>query len=254
MLAEERYRDILDMLEKDGSVRVSSLIKHFNVSIETIRRDLEFLEKQGYLRRVYGGAVLSKLNTPNLNFSDREKEHLDEKRYIADIAMNYVREGQSIALDYGTTTLEVAKALKRNFESLTILTNSMIIANELSTMHKYTVIVTGGILKPEEFSFFGSIAENNITQFHIDTAFISVTGISLKEGLTDYILEGIGVQKKFIEVSDEIIVLAGSSKFDSVSLSKICDIDRVNLIITDSGLNKSVFEKYNEKGINIVYK
>lgn len=254
MLAEERYQKILSLLERDNSIRVSTLVKMFAVSIETVRRDLEFLEKQGYLRRVHGGAVLSKLDSKKPAFTDREKEHLNEKKEIADIAMGYIREGQSLALDYGTTTFEVAKALKNNFESLTILTNSMIIANELSSMPKYTTIVTGGILKAEEYSLFGPLTQSTISQFHIDTAFISVTGISLKDGLTDYVLEGIEIQKKMIEVSDEVIILAQSDKFDCVSLSKICEIDRVNMIITDSGLNNKVYEKYTKEGVSIIHK
>lgn len=253
MLAEERYQKIIDILNIENSVRVSNLVKIFNVSTETIRRDLEFLEKQGFLRRVYGGAVLTKLSTSKMGFVDREKEHMKEKKEIAEIAMKYVQEGQSLALDYGTTTLEVAKALKNNFEVLTILTNSLIIASEFSSMPKYNIIVSGGILKCEEISLFGEMAQNSISRFHVDTAFISATGISLKEGLTDYILEGIDIQKKMMDISDEVIVLASSNKFDCISLAKICDIDRVNLIITDSGLNKNIYEKYSKRGVNIEY-
>jgi DeoR family fructose operon transcriptional repressor len=254
LLAEERYRKILSVLEREGSVRVSNLVKLFSMSTETIRRDLEFLEKQGFLRRVYGGAVLTKLNTEKLGFVDREKEHLKEKKEIAEIALRYIEEGQSLALDYGTTTLEVAKAIKNKFENLTIVTNSLIIASELSNMPKYSVIVSGGILKYEEISLFGALALESIGRFHVDTAFISATGISLKEGLTDYILEGIEIQKKMIDISDEVIVLAASNKFDCVSLAKVCDIDRVNMIITDSGLNKSIYDKYSKNGVSIEYK
>jgi DeoR family fructose operon transcriptional repressor len=253
LLAQERYRKILSILERDGSVRVSNLIKIFNVSTETIRRDLEFLEKQGLLRRVYGGAVLTKLSTEKLGFADREKEHLEEKKEIAEIAMRFIKEGQSLALDYGTTTLEVAKTLKNNFSSMTVVTNSLIIASELSNMPKYNVIVTGGILKYEEISLFGALALESIGKFHVDTAFISATGISIKEGLTDYILEGIEVQRKMIDIADEVIVLAASNKFDCVSLAKVCDIDRVNMIITDSGLNKNIFDKYSKNGVSIEY-
>ena len=157
-----------------------------------------------------------------------------------------------MALDYGTTTLEVAKTLKNNFECLTVLTNSLVIANELSSMPKYTIIVAGGVLKTEEFSLYGQNTENEIGQYHVDTSFISVSGISLKAGITDYILDSVSVQKKMIEISDKVIVLAYSSKFDNAALSKICEIDRVNMIITDSGLSKNIYDKYTKRGIKIV--
>lgn len=254
MLAENRYKEIMKLLEKDNSVKASYLMKKFQVSFETVRRDLEYMEKCGFLRRVYGGAVLSKMESRVQNFSDREKEYINEKKQIAKIAVKYVKEGQSIALDYGTTTMEVARELKNNFENLTIITNSMIIASELSVMPKYTIIVTGGILNSNEFALVGSITSDLINRLHVNKAFISVGGVSVKKGLTDCFLQGIESQKNFISIADETIVVCTSEKFDCVSLTKICDIDRVNLIITDSGLQESVYDKYTQAGINVVYK
>lgn len=253
MLAEDRYKCILEILGKDNSVKVSHLMKIFKVSIETVRRDLEYMEKQGLLRRVYGGAVLSKLGSTSKAFSDREKEYTNEKKQIARIAMRYIEEGQSIALDSGTTTLEVARELKNHFQNLTILTNSVLLANELSSSTKYTIILTGGILKSDEFSLVGPIAQEVIGRFHFDKAFVSVSGVSLTGGITDCILEGIDIQRSFLAASDESIILCNSQKFDCISLSKICDIDRVNLIVTDRGLPEPFYKKYSDAGINIVY-
>lgn len=253
MLAEDRYKEILDLLDKDDSVKVSNLIKRFHVSIETIRRDLQYLETEGYLRRVYGGAVLSRTESKSRSFPDRVKVATEEKKQIAAIAMRYVEDGESIALDYGTTTLEVARELKNHFGNLTILTNSMAVASELSAMKGYTIIMTGGVLKPDEYALLGPIAEEMAGKFHVDKAFISATGISQKAGLTDNVLEGIGVQKSFISIADEVIVLCSSEKLESVSLSKICDIDQVNLIITDKGAPDSIYKRYSDAGIHIVF-
>ncbi|MCY6483384.1 DeoR/GlpR family DNA-binding transcription regulator [Clostridium aestuarii] len=254
MLAQERYEQILSILEKDNSVKVSKLTKLFNVSIETVRRDLEYLEKEGLLKRVYGGAVLKEVNSKQLSFQSRKKEYIEEKNEIAEVAAGFVTEDQSIAMDAGTTNLEIIKVLKKKFERLTILTNSLMIANELADMDKYTVILTGGIIKNDEFSLVGAIAESNISNFNIDTAFINVNGISLKDGITDCMFEQLQIQKKMIEVSQKVIILADSSKFDTVSLLKICDLDQVNMIVTDSKLKQNVFEKYTRNGIEVVNK
>ncbi|GAA0725761.1 DeoR/GlpR family DNA-binding transcription regulator [Clostridium malenominatum] len=252
MLAQERYEQILSILNSEGSVKVSKLTKLFNVSIETIRRDLEYLEKEGHLERVYGGAVLNKVGNNQLKFENREKEFTNEKIEVANIAARYVAEGQSLAMDASTTNLEIAKVLKTKFKKLTILTNSLAIANELLDMDKYTIILTGGVLKNDEFSLVGDITLKYIENFNINTAFISVSGVSLKEGLTDFIFEHLQIQKKFIEISQNVIVLADSSKFDSVSLLKVCNLDEVNMIITDSKIKKNVLEKYLNSGIEIV--
>ena len=254
LLAEERYEKILEMLEKDRSVKVSMLTKMFGVSIETIRRDLEHLEKQGLLERVYGGAVLSKISSRQLPFKTREKEHLEEKQEIAEIASRFISEGQSIAVDASTTAFEVVKVLKSKFQRLTVLTNSLHVANELSNMEKYTVILAGGILKNEELSLSGMLTEYAISQFNIDTAFIGVSGISLKDGLTDYMFDQLPIQRKMIEVSQQSIVLAHSNKFDTSSLIKICDIDEINMIITDSKIKPNVLERYQKAGIDIINK
>lgn len=252
MLAQERYQQILDMLEKGGSVKVSKLMKLFDVSIETVRRDLEYLEKEGYLKRVYGGAVLENVNAKQMSFKTRETEYIKEKKEIADIAMNFITEGQSIALDSATTTLEIARALKRKFERLTILTNSIIIASELSNMDKYTVILCGGILKREELSLVGDLTIHDLEKFRIDIAFIGASGISLKEGITDYDMEQLTIQKKLIEISQQVIIVADSSKFDGVSLAKMCDLDKIDMIITDSNLKAKILEKYKNNGIEVI--
>lgn len=254
MLAQERYEKILELLEKDRSVKVSMLTKLFNVSIETVRRDLEYLEKEGHLKRVYGGAVLEKINNRLLSFENREKESIEEKKEIAKIAMDFIKEGQSIAIHAGTTNLEIARELKKNFKQLTVLTNSLSIFNELSDMEKYTLILTGGIFKKDEFSLVGTMAENNITQYRVDTAFISPTGVSLSAGLTDYLFDEINIMQKSMEISHEVIVLADSSKFDAISLVKICDLEQINVIITDSKLKKNILDKYLKNGIEVVNK
>jgi DeoR family fructose operon transcriptional repressor len=251
MFAKERYDEIMDLLKKDKSIKVSYLVDKFGVSIETIRRDLEHLEKMGHLKRVHGGAVLEE-NRHELTFTVRESKNIKSKREIAEKAIKYVTEGQSIALDVSTTNTEFAKALKTKFERLTVLTNSMIIAQELSTMPEYTILFAGGILKNKEMCTVGDYAEEFVSQFHIDTFFMSMSGISLIKGLTDYGVGEVQIKKKMLEVAGQSFVLADSSKFDVVSLAKVCDFNQISKIITDSSLDKAILNKYIENGIEVI--
>ncbi|MBS4192002.1 DeoR/GlpR transcriptional regulator [Bacillus sp. FJAT-49705] len=254
MLAHERHENIMENLRKNKIVKVSSITKMFGVSTETVRRDLEYLEKEGYLRRIRGGAVLDNVSSKEINFSLRETKNIEEKKEIAKIAAQFVTEGQSIALDVSTTNTEFAKELKSRFQRLTILTNSLIIANELSEMPHYTIMMPGGVIRNEELCLVGSMAEEFFEGFHIDTFFMSISGISLREGLTDYGLDKYQVKKKMLENSQSCIVLADSSKFDVSSLLKVCHFEKIERIISDSKLSEKILQKYNKEGIEIVNK
>ncbi|WP_202747252.1 DeoR/GlpR family DNA-binding transcription regulator [Clostridium rhizosphaerae] len=254
MLAQDRYKKIIDLLERNHSVKVSDLTQLFGVSIETVRRDLEYLEAEGCLKRVYGGAVLEKINikAPVLNI--RKYENIEEKQEIANIAMRYITNGQSIALNEGTTTFEIARAIKNNFQKLTIVTNSISIAAELSDMNKFTVILCGGIYKSDEFCLVGDLAQDNISKFHIDTTFIGVSGISLEAGFTDYRFDEIQIQKRMIESSNKAILITTSNKFEKSALMKVCDLDKAEIVITDSKLEPCLLDKYKKHGVTIVNK
>jgi DeoR/GlpR family transcriptional regulator of sugar metabolism len=252
LLAEDRKDTIMQILEDEGSVKVSKLIKLFDVSIETVRRDLEALEKKGSLKRVYGGAVIEKSKVKQMSYDKREKKFIEEKKEIAQNAIKYIQEGQSIALNNSTTNIEIARELKKNFKVLTVITNSLMIASELANTKNFNIILAGGILNNKEYAFYGEITENMLSNFVVDKAFVSVSGVSLSRGITDYLIEEVQIEKKLIEISQEVIILADHSKIDSVSLIKVADIQEANMIITDSKLDSSIIKKYQKNGIEIV--
>ena len=254
MLAPERYEYIIETLNRDSAVKVSKLIKELNVSVETIRRDLEHLEKEGILERVYGGAVPKKVLVDKLSFDKREEEFKKEKLEIASIAMRYIEDGQSIALNDSTTNVEISRQLKKKFKNITVITNSLIIATELANKPGIKVILAGGLLNNDEYAFYGEFAKNILKNFIVDRAFISVGGVSLNYGVTDYDMHTVEIQKILIEISKESIILADSSKIDSVSLTKISDIDDIGCIITDSKVEKKIVDKYLKHGIEIINK
>ncbi|MBE1445087.1 DeoR/GlpR family transcriptional regulator of sugar metabolism [Paenibacillus sp. OAS669] len=254
MFVQQRHQAIIQKINKEKSVVVSDLIEMFGVSFETVRRDLEFLEKEGFLKRVHGGAILADIDYKKeqpLTF--RETKFVEEKKQLVELATRYVEEGQSIALDVSTTNTEFARALKRKFERLTIITNSLPIANELVEMPNYTIILTGGVLRNQERGVVGELAEAFVSQFHADLFFMSVSGISLEEGITDYGIGEIQLKKIMHKNAKRTIALADSSKFEVVSLIKVCAIDEVERIVTDSLIDPEIVEKYANSGISIVF-
>ena len=252
MLAQERHEYIIETLNRDSAVKVSKLIKELNVSIETIRRDLEHLEKEGVLERVYGGAVPKKVAVDKLNFKKREGEFKKEKSEIACTALKYINDGQAIALNDSTTNVEIAKMIKNKFSNLTVITNSLIIASELAGCKGINLILAGGLLDNHEYAFYGEFAKNILSSFIVDRAFICVGGVSLSRGITDYNINTVEIQKKLLEISKEAIILADSSKIDSVSLTKISDIDNISFIITDSNIDNNIIDKYIKNGVEII--
>ncbi len=252
MLVKERYDRIKEKLQLTHSVRVQELVEEFGVSVETVRRDLEYLESIGVLKRVHGGAVLEKDNSKEESFTKRETIYIEEKQEIAEYATQFVKEEHIIAMDVSTTNTEIAKALKRKFKRLTIITNSLPIAYELSSMPQYTIIVAGGTLRNEELCVVGEHAESFLSQFHIGVFFMSMSGISLHAGLTDYGIGEWNIKKKMLEQSKTAYVVADSSKFDAVSMLKVCSFNQVEGIITDSKLPSQIKQNYLDKGILII--
>jgi DeoR family fructose operon transcriptional repressor len=254
LFAQQRHQLIIQKINQEQSIRASELMEVFGVSFETVRRDLEYLEGEGYLRRVHGGAILRAPDySREIPLPIRESIYLDEKTELSHIATRYVTEGMSISLDVSTTNLQISKALKTKFERLTIITNSLPIINELIVMPGYTLILIGGIIRQEEQSIIGDLAEEFVSRFHADLFFMSMSGVTLEEGITDYGIGEVQIKKIMKANAKRTIALADSSKFDHVSLIKLCGCTEVERYVTDSKINRDLVEKYKKHGIEIVY-
>lgn len=233
-------------------VKALELANKYNVGIETIRRDLDYLEQAGKIKKVYGGAELLEKKLEVKNYLERLTISVDEKIELVDKAMRLIDDGDSLSLNDGSTTLFLAKALKNRFNRLTILTNSIDIAQELSDKKEFKIILTGGIFSHEERAFFGSCAESIIDNFIIDKAFIGISGISLENGITDISLSEANVQKKIIENSKELYILIDSSKIEKDSLVKVSPLEKVKVLISDSKIDKKILELYKKNSITIL--
>ena len=244
MIAQERYKYILDSLLSQRTVRAAKLASSLGVSTETIRRDLEYLEKENQLIRIHGGASILQYETKQVPYDFRRSENLDEKSDLSKAALQYVSEGASIVLDHSTTCSVFASELKKHFTNLTIVTNSLEILNILSDIPTYNIIFLGGSFDAFERGCFGEQAKQTIRQLNIDVAFVSFGGISLNEGCTETFFAGAELLKEFILAAQQKIALRDSTKFDHVTLVKVCNISDIDVIVTDSSIKPSILNKY----------
>jgi DeoR/GlpR family transcriptional regulator of sugar metabolism len=232
MLAIERRNQILALLQKDSRVVVGDLAKVFRVTEETIRRDLEKLEKQGFAKKAYGGAIINESLHMDLPFTVRKKANVHNKQQIAELVSGLVQDGDHIMLDASSTAVFIAKHLKDK-KNLTIITNSIEILIELSDVSGWKVLSTGGVMKEGSLSLVGYQAEMMINSFHVDKTIISCKGIDLEKGITDSNEMEAHIKKLMLASANMKILAVDHTKFDRVSFARIDELAGINLIITD---------------------
>jgi DeoR family transcriptional regulator of aga operon len=250
VLNEERRRHILEILNRDGRVLVVDLAEQFRTSQLTIRKDLDSLQAHGRIHRSHGGALparQSALEDPTLR--EKEKQHRTEKLHIAAAAARMVPEGQVVILDSGTTTTAIARAL-REFENLTIITNAVNIAAELSGS-SLEVILTGGTLRKNSFSLVGPIAEETLRRLNADILFLGVDGFDAQHGLTTPNLLEAKVNRAMMDVARVVVAVCDSSKFGRRTLSSIAQPSAVHHLITDRGIPKPDLAALKKAGIQL---
>jgi DeoR family transcriptional regulator of aga operon len=250
LLNEERRRAVLEILNREGRVLVLDLAKRFETSQVTIRKDLEDLHAHGLIHRTHGGALPARegaLEDPTLR--EKEKLHRKEKLRIAEAAARLVQEGQVVILDSGTTTTAIARAL-RHFQNLTIVTNAVNIAAELSGT-AVDVILTGGTLRKNSFSLVGPIAEETLHRLHADLLFLGVDGFDVQYGLSTPNLLEAKVNRVMVDVAKRTVAACDSSKFGRRSLSLIAPPTALHEVITDRGAPKSDIRTLKKAGIEV---
>ena len=249
----DRREQILTLLKKDGSVKVVDLVKRFGVSIETIRRDLEALEMEGFLRRVYGGAVRESRRSEETLLQERMVQNAAEKERIGKAAAAFVQDGDVIGIDVGTTTLEIARALLQRDLRIIVITNSIQIAATLSASEKIEVILIGGRVRHGELSVGGHmLTEANMRLFQTDKLFLGVGGITDKFGITDFREEETAFRRIGIERTKEVYALADHSKFGVTAMYHVCDADRIHTVVTDAGTGRDMISALRMKGAQVV--
>ena len=239
MLKNERQKQILKLIEQKNSLRVDDLANYFNVSRMTIRRDLSQLEKTDYLKRTRGGATARKLVYSEKDFSERKVEHLSEKRRIAEVAIQFMEPNDSLLLDYGSTPQELAKLMINRIDfPLTIVINDFNLYRILRKNSSFNLIFVGGTVEQDgDHITSGYLAHQFYQQLTIDKAFMSMRTINFSKGLFHPNSQIAETKRCMIEAAKKVIVIADHSKFNNHSLFNIAPIEKVNILITDTGFN-----------------
>lgn len=250
MLVAERLQKIVQLVNERGSIRVSELSELCEVTEETIRRDLDKLESEGKLLRSHGGAVSVKESQPETPFRERETMNAEQKRRIAEEAIKHIEPKDRIILDASSTAWYMAQILPDI--PLTVVTNSIKVALELSSKEKIQVISTGGLLTPGSLSYIGPLAERSLDLYHVEKAFISGKGLHLQKGVSESNEWQALIKQKMISIADEVYLLADYSKFGQQSFAHVSGWDQIQHIVTDGKANAEAVKQLRERSVDVI--
>lgn len=246
----ERHQYILARLKKEGRVNVLDLCKHLNVSSVTIRKDLKLLEDKHLLYRTHGGGTLDNPYTIDRPVNEKEKIRSEEKMGIGAAAAELIAPNDCIIIASGTTVHSLARSIRPKFH-LTVITAALHVATELNQYPEIEVLVLGGILRKNSSSATGQYAEKILEDFSCSKLFLGVDGIDIDFGLTTTHVQEAQLNRKMIASAQKTIVLADSSKFGKRGFGRICGLEDVDHIITDSGISDHTTEALRGMGIEV---
>jgi DeoR/GlpR family transcriptional regulator of sugar metabolism len=250
-LPVRRREEILNLLKEDGSAKVVNLAQLFKVSEVTIRQDLEKLEAEGLITREHGGAFLKNAMDSVRNFALMNQDNLDKKASIARKAIQFIEPGDTIILDSGSTTTEIAKLLPE-IGNLTVITNALNIAMMLGSVPGLELIVTGGEFKAPTLSLTGQKAADFFQGLTAQKLFLATAGISLKHGLTYPSISDLVVKKAMVESAETTFLVADSTKFGKSSLASLGALALIDYIITDCGISETEIHHMNAHDIELI--
>ena len=252
MLAIERKNEILNKLRAEQRVLVSELAAHYGVTEETIRRDLDKLEKEGYATKTYGGAIWGNGTKADLSYTIRNKINVEAKSAIATLVAHRVQDGDHLMLDDSSTSLYIAKQLKDK-KDLTILTYSAEIVLELAGVEGWTILSTGGTLRPGSLAFSGHQVSDTLSRYHVDKAIFSCKGIDPDAGITDS-AEGHAIAKQTMIRNAKTVILAlDDTKFDKMSFVQVAPLDAVDSVVTSQKPDKEWLAYFKSRNISCIY-
>lgn len=249
MLVGQRRNRIIELLKENHSISVADLCEILEASEATIRRDLSILESSGKLERTHGGAIYNESNRINIEdvLSSREGKFLNEKQLIAKKAFDLLENHDTIVLDAGTTTYELAYLIGQSDLHLTIVTNSMIVFKELAKNPNVELIILGGKVRTNTLASVGSAAVELMQRLFVDKAFLGTNGISLNEGFTTTDMDEAGIKRAMIQSSKQRIILADNSKFNKVYINQFAPVSMVDVIVTDNQTKKELLNEFIER-------
>ena len=246
----DRHKEIMKLLNEEHMVKVQQLAEAFDVSFETIRRDLKFLEGEALLKRIHGGAILESASNRETPYEQRQVKNVREKKAIARLAAKLVEDGDTLAVCGGTSTYEAVKCIKEK-NNLTVLTNSLPVANIIGENQTSQVFLAGGRLNLQHFGTEGQMVCQFLSNFRADKAIISAAGISIEFGATDYRELDCMAMQEMVRISRKVILLMDYTKLGRTTLWKICNIGRVHAVVTDENAPAKEVRALRDAGVQV---
>lgn len=245
MLPVERKSEIMRLIRRDHSVKVNELAEQFEVTEETIRRDLDKLEKEGKVKKTYGGAIITELVSYEPSFYDRQKVNMTQKRVLASYANDLIQDGETVFIDMSTTALEAIKSIDDS-KNVTVITNSLNALVELSQRKNINLIAIGGTFNDVTYSMEGPMTLKFLNQYYVDKILFSVKGISMERGVMDPKENTVEIKQAMVKNSRQVILFLDETKFGNSALISTVEMDQIDIIVTDYEMDEE-WEKYFEK-------
>ena len=247
----KRQETILELLRENSQITVSELAGDFNISEVTIRRDINSLAKTGKILRTYGGAVSNEKVAYEFSFREKLNKNIKDKEKIGNLAASLVKEGETVLMDTGTTTLQVARSLCLK-KKITVITNSLPIVSVLGGNPEIKVILLGGELQLEGSYLFGPTTEKELQNIYVDKCFIGTDGIDLKKGFftTDFKLAHLA--GLMMNAAKEVIIIADHTKFNRKSFVFFGKLRKVEFVVTDKGIDKKILRRLEKRKLKVL--
>ncbi len=249
MDVQQRHQMIMEALRQHSPVLVGELAVALGCSEMTVRRDLESLERSGGLRRVHGGATSVFLSAEETPYGIRALESYEAKAAIGAAAASLLADGETVILDGGTTAMEVARALHNR--RMTVMPLALRPVFELHECPGIKLLLPGGEVRPGELSLTGSLTEPSFSQLRFDTCVMGPTGIDAKAGITTHLLAETAVKRAAASASQRVVAVADSSKLGRVAFGHVCDLDDIDIVVTDAGADQQIVDELRAAGVDV---
>ncbi len=249
--APERQQRLLHFIERQQRVSVNQIVAQFDVSLATARRDLEVLADQGKVQRVHGGAIAVRQALPEPPVLQRTAEQSSEKVRIGQAAADLIHDGETVFLSSGTTVLEVARRL-RGKRNLTVITNSLLVVNELADARDVTVICLGGLLRHSEMSLLGHLTELALSELRADKVILGIRAIDAEQGLTSAHLPEAMTDRAILKIGRKAIVVADHTKCATISTAVVAPITSIQMLVTDADTPQDFIQAVQAQGVRVL--
>lgn len=250
----QRRLQISELVRLHGSVQVAALARRFGVSMQTVRKDLRYLAERGVMARAYGGAIDSSVvgtgAATEPHYEAKRTSRLDEKRRIGQRAAALVKAGDTIAIDSGTTAIQLAESLP-NIE-LTVVTNDFGVLGALVPKHNIDIVMLGGELRRKNMAFYGGLTVEALDALHVDMLFLGVDGLDLERGITTHYEPEAMLNRKMVEAARVVVAITDSSKFGKICLHRIVPVGELNILITDRDAPGDIAQASEQLGFELI--